>query len=201
MKTEIVKHSAFNKLYIISFIEGAALMAIELLGAKMIAPFYGNSLYVWTAVLATTLGGLTLGYFFGGQLSARFSNRKILNIVIALSVLVVGLLPFTGTAIMNATLDLELRLGITISAFVILTPPLLLFGMVSPLIINMLSADPTKAGSFAGIVYAVSTFGGILATFFMGFYLIPFVGIKASTFGTAIALGIPLLFFFFDRKK
>lgn len=165
-------------------------MSIELLGAKMIAPFYGNSLYVWTAVLATTLGGLALGYFLGGNISARYPNKESLYIVLTCSAIVVGLLPITGPVIMSSTLNLELRLGISVSALFILTPPLLLFGMVSPLIINLLSTDPSLVGKSAGTVYAVSTFGGILATFLMGFYFIPYVGIKLSTYGTALALAI-----------
>lgn len=58
----------FNQkyLYLIAFIEGGSVMAIELAGAKMIAPFFGTSLYVWASALAVTLGGLTTGYFAGG---------------------------------------------------------------------------------------------------------------------------------------
>ena len=55
-----------NILLLVAFIEGGAVMAIELAGAKMVAPFYGTSLYVWASVLAVTLSGLTTGYFLGG---------------------------------------------------------------------------------------------------------------------------------------
>lgn len=192
----------FSFLYIVSFVEGAALMAIELLGAKMIAPYYGNSLYVWTAVLATTLGGLALGYFLGGVISEKYPNKKALYIIISLSALIVALLPVIGPAIMQATLNLELRLGISISAFVMLTPPLMLFGMVSPIIINLLSTNPELVGKSAGTIYAVSTFGGILATFLMGFYMIPYVGIKESTFITAFALAtLPIVGFLLKNRK
>jgi MFS family permease len=197
-----VKKSGFDILYIVSFVEGSALMAIELLGAKMIAPYYGNSLYVWTAVLATTLGGLALGYFFGGVISEKYPTRKALYTVIAISAAVVGFLPILGPWIMNATLNMELRTGITLSSFVMLTPPLLCFGMVSPMIINLLSTDVSLVGKYAGTIYAVSTFGGILATFLMGFYMIPYVGIRMSTFITAIALGIwPVIYFIGAAKK
>jgi hypothetical protein len=55
-----------NLLLLVAFIEGGSVMAIELAGAKMVAPFYGTSLYVWASVLAVTLGGLTTDYFLGG---------------------------------------------------------------------------------------------------------------------------------------
>ena len=59
-------------------VEGASLMAVELLGAKLVAPFYGNSLYVWTAVLGITVLGLTVGYYFGGIISERYPSNKAL---------------------------------------------------------------------------------------------------------------------------
>ena len=42
-------------LFLVLVIEGASLMAVELMGAKLFAPFYGSSLYVWTAVLGITV--------------------------------------------------------------------------------------------------------------------------------------------------
>lgn len=190
------KIPVFNILYAVSFVEGAALMAVELLGAKMIAPYYGTSLYVWTAVLATTLGGLALGYFGGGIISKKYSGEKVLYAIIVLSSLAAGLLPITGEWIMHATMPLALKLGITVSALVLLVPPVLLFGMVSPIIINLLSTNVSLVGKSAGTIYAISTLGGILATFLTGFYMIPFVGINESAWSVAVALAIwPLLFF------
>ena len=51
-------------------------MAAELLGAKMLAPYFGSSLYVWATVLAITLGGLAAGYFMGGILSYKSKNNE-----------------------------------------------------------------------------------------------------------------------------
>ncbi len=65
-------------LYLVAFIEGASVMAIELAGAKMIAPFFGTSLYVWASVLAVTLGGLAAGYFAGGWATYRYPPMKLL---------------------------------------------------------------------------------------------------------------------------
>lgn len=187
---------AFGLLYLVSFFEGGALMAVELLGAKMIAPYYGTSLYVWAAVLACTLGGLALGYLAGGILSNKYKGEKVLYTIVALSALFTFLLPATGKFIMEATLDLSLKTGITISAFILLTPPVFLFGTVSPIIINLLSTSASRIGKAAGTVYAVSTLGGIAATFLTGFYLAPFVGLKESSWLVAATLAIwPLIFF------
>jgi len=189
------KPSIRTVLYLVSFAEGGALMAVELLGAKMIAPYYGTSLYVWSAVLACTLGGLALGYLTGGILSQKYPGQKMLYGVVAVSALVTFLLPLTGKLIMELTMSLPLKTGITISALVILTPPVLLFGMVSPMIIELLARSTTAVGKAAGTVYAISTVGGICATFLTGFYLAPFVGIKESAWLTGGLLVIwPLLY-------
>ena len=64
-------------------------MAVELMGAKLVAPFYGGSLYVWTEVLAITVVDLTLGYYAGGRLSKKRPSEKILFIILGISALLV----------------------------------------------------------------------------------------------------------------
>ncbi|MBU0763667.1 MAG: fused MFS/spermidine synthase [Bacteroidetes bacterium] len=184
-------------IYLLLLIEGGSLMAVELIGAKLIASYYGNSLYVWTAVLSVTLGGIAIGYYFGGVLSSKFPDIKKLLIIISISVLLVFIMPHTSDFIMTATLDLELRLGILISCLFFLMPPLICFGMVGPFVVRLASTEMDKVGKVAGTVYFISTVGGIIATFLFGFYLIPFWGLKLSTYTIAIALAVlPLLYFF-----
>ena len=64
-------------LYVLSFIEGGAVMGAELVSAKMIAPYFGNSLYVWASVLGVTLTSLMIGYLIGGRLSVKSKNREL----------------------------------------------------------------------------------------------------------------------------
>jgi predicted membrane-bound spermidine synthase len=182
-------------LFLVSFIEGGALMAAEIAGAKLVAPFYGNSLYVWAAVLGLTLGGLATGYFLGAVLSRHWPRLAVLHGVIALAALLVALMPWSAAAVMNATLHFELRLGITVSCLVFLFPPLLCFGTVSPLIIRLANSDDGRVGHVAGKVYAISTLGGILATALVAFHTIPEIGLRETLLGTALLLAlIPLCY-------
>ena len=194
----IIQSSRF--LYLVLLIEGGALMAVELIGAKLIAPFYGNSLYVWTAVLAITLGGLTIGYFLGGIISDKSPNVKTLFIIIGASALLVLALPYSSNIILSATLPMELRTGIVISCLVFLMPPLICFGMVGPLTVRLVSTELDKVGKAAGSVYFTSTVGGIIATFLFGFYLIPFWGLKLSAYTTATYLATLPLFYVIYTK-
>jgi len=189
-----IKTQNYKLFYLISFLEGATVMGAELLGAKMIAPYYGNSLYVWTSVLATTLLGLTIGYYIGGNLSAKQNVNKVLMSVLGISTLLFILMPFISSAVMGATLSLSLQLGSLISCLVFILPMLICFGIVSPLIIRIVSQQVSEVGSKAGMVYTISTAGGIIMTFVMGFYMIPFLGLKMSAYICAgimaLALGI-----------
>lgn len=164
-------------------------MACELIGAKMLAPYFGTSLYVWAAALGLTLGGLMTGYFLGGIISKRFSdNVKLLFWVLILAGCTLFIMPFTSKWIMDLTLHLSLQVGAMLSLLVFMFPPLVFMGMVSPIIINILTEEAKLAGNRAGNVYAISTLGGILVTFLMGFYIIPTFGIRQPAMVGGIVL-------------
>ncbi|MCB1670545.1 MAG: fused MFS/spermidine synthase [Pseudomonadales bacterium] len=71
-------------LYCTVFLTGAAVMIIELLGTRIIAPFYGSSLYVWTSVIAVTMMALAVGYYAGGFLADR-SKWLSLSLIISIA--------------------------------------------------------------------------------------------------------------------
>ncbi|TNE58134.1 MAG: hypothetical protein EP344_10385 [Bacteroidetes bacterium] len=188
-------------IYLLSFLEGGAVMACELIGAKMLAPFFGTSLYVWAAALGLTLGGLMTGYFAGGILSRRSSNNLyVLYWVLILAGLTLFLMPFTSHWIMNITLGLPLQAGATLALLVFMFPPLVFMGMVSPLIINILTEVAVEAGNRAGNVYAISTLGGILVTFLMGFVIIPEYGISVPAMVCGLLLATLPAFSLFRLK-
>jgi predicted membrane-bound spermidine synthase len=176
------------QLYVISFVEGASLMAVELIGAKLVTPFFGNSIYVWASALGFTLLGLMSGYFLGGWLSYRHPQRRLLYGVVLASGLLVALMPLTATGIVGLTSGLGLKTAVMLSEFTLLVPPVLLFGIVSPMIIRLITAHVAEVGTSAGRIYTLSTVGGILFNFLMGLYLIPFLGVKASAWITASLL-------------
>jgi predicted membrane-bound spermidine synthase len=192
MKTPI----ALKYYLVISFLEGGVVMACELLGAKMIAPFYGTTLYVWSSVIGVTLLALAAGYFTGGFLVDSHPTNTLLFTVLAVGAGCVGLMPTSAKWIMNATLGSGVRTGSLVSCLVFLLPPLVCMGMVSPIIIQLGSKDLRHTGRIAGLVYAISTLGGILVTLATGFYIIPTWGVTTPTIVAAGVLGVfPLVYF------
>lgn len=183
-----------NYLLLLAFIEGMCVMACELIGAKMIAPFFGSSLYVWAAVLGVTLFSLMSGYYIGGYLSEKLKNSKTLLWVLLIGGLFIILMPFSSIWIMSVLIDSSIQIGSTLSLMIFLFPPLALMGMTSPIIINLINEKIDTSGRSAGKVYAISTLGGILGTFLTGFYLLPEFGIKWPCFAFgAILIILPLI--------
>ncbi|MCW3085615.1 MAG: hypothetical protein JWP12_2981 [Bacteroidetes bacterium] len=180
--------------FLLSFIEGGAVMAAELLGAKMLAPYFGSSLYVWASVLAITLGGLAAGYFTGGILSYKSKNPLALFYVLLAAAAFTVLMPFASKFILWAVGMHSLIPSVIVSSFCILFPPVFMMGMVSPLIIRAITTELEQAGKAAGAIYAISTLGGIIATFSFGFYIIPTFGLTVPAIATGMVLAfIPLI--------
>lgn len=178
------KHSLtlqLASLLFLSFIEGGSLMGVEIISAKLIAPYFGNSIYVWSAVLATTLLGLAAGYFLGGKLSLKQNSKKTLFTISTISAVLTLALPFTSSFILESTLDFGLQLGIIIASFLIIFPIVFLFGTISPLIIQLTSNYFKKPGKTASYIYTISTLGGVLFALLTGLYLIFNFGLKQTT--------------------
>lgn len=182
-------------LLLVLVIEGASLMAVELMGAKLLAPFYGSSLYVWTAVLGITVLGLSLGYFFGGKLSASKSSEKLLILILGVAALLVFAMPATAKVLISLTSSMALIPGICISSFFLLVPPMFCFGLVGPVVVRLMTNELEVIGTVAGIVFFTSTWGGILATFLIGYILIPESGLRFSALVTTMALAsLPVVY-------
>lgn len=187
--------------FLFSFIEGGSVMAAELIGAKMLAPYFGSSLYVWASVLAITLGGLAAGYFAGGILSYKSKNPFALFYVLLAAAVFTVLMPFSSKFILWMIGMHSLIPSVIVSSIFILFPPVFMMGMVSPLIIRAITSDVEQAGKAAGAIYAISTVGGIIATFGFGFYVIPMFGLTLPCIFTGIILGLIPLYVIIRQKQ
>lgn len=190
-QTPPVSPPPFTHRWIISltvFITGAAIMVIELLGTRIVAPFYGNSLYVWSSLISVTMIALALGYFVGGRLS---DSRHVirLSLIIALAALLTLMIPWLARPILLLSDPLGLRGGAFFSALTLFTPCLATLGMVGPFAIKLSTQNLAGVGNSVGSMYAISTIGSVIGTLLLGFFLFPALGSREIL----IALGIGLL--------
>src|SRR5688500_15352817 len=108
---------------------GAAVMMIEVLGTRVIAPFYGVGLFVWTALLTVALVALAIGYRIGGRLADR-RGAGWLSLIIGGAAVLIAIIPLLRSPVLHATDPLGLRLGSLVAALILFGPPLTLLGMV-----------------------------------------------------------------------
>ena len=155
-------------------------MVIEILGARIIGPFFGVSLYVWTALISVTLLALALGYAAGGWLADRRPSAAILYLLIGMAGCWLVLLPLFKAAVLEATMGAGLRLGSFLAASMLFGIPLVLLGCVSPFLLRLAALDLGRIGRTAGLLYAISTAGSFVGAAGTGFYLLGSFGVIAT---------------------
>lgn len=188
-------------LYLTVFLTGAAVMVIELLGTRLIAPFYGASLYVWSSLISVTMLALAVGYFVGGRWADK-ARRTGLSLIVGLAAVLTLLIPWLTRPVLLATDPLGLRFGALASALVLFMPSLTLLGMVGPFAIKMATARLDGVGASAGSIYAVSTLGSVAGTLGLGFFLFPVIGSREIFIGTGVyLLALSFALALFEQKR
>jgi spermidine synthase len=173
-------------------ITGATVLALEVLGTRVIGTYYGNSLYVWAALLCTTLVCLALGYAVGGRLADRLPSPRTMYVIVLLSGLAIWLVPRLTGVLAPLGERLGLAWGAMASAFAIFFLPLTLLAMMSPYVIRLRAPKVEGVGATSGLVYALSTVGSVAGVLLVGFVMIPTLGTTRSLSacsGAMIALG------------
>lgn len=180
----------------LAFIGGLCSLGIEFAAARLLAPFFGQSLFIWGTLIGLILIYLTIGYYLGGRLADRCPDSRLLFKLTAAAALLTAAIPIISRPILSlaqtgfAQLSLGLVLGSLISVIVLFAAPVILLGMVSPFVIRLRIEHLETAGNAAGAVYALSTLGSILGTFLPVFWLIPTYGTRPTIFILAFLLGL-----------
>lgn len=158
------------------FLAGACVMILELTGSRLLAPYLGTSIYVWTSLIGVILGCLSLGYWLGGRLADRHPRPSVLAVVLLVSALWMGFLSVAADRAIIVTLERveDLRLGATLVSLLLFGVPSVLLAMVSPYAARLKMVSVSHSGTTVGSLYALSTLGSILGTFLAGFVLVAY---------------------------
>ena len=177
-------------------------MVIEVLGSRVIGPFFGVSLYVWTSLITVTLIALSAGYALGGIYADRSKSPDNLYYIILASGITVLLIPLLKGVAIEYSIPLGLRGGAFVSTLVLFGPSLFLLGCVSPFLIKIAASELKSIGRTVGSFYALSTFGSVIGTFLTGFFLIAYLGVDSIFWATGILLILLSVgYFVIYRKK
>ncbi len=181
---------------------GALVMVIEVLGSRVVSPFFGVSLFVWTSLITVTLVALATGYAAGGLLSDKKSSPDYLYGIIFAAGLLVVLVPYAKNAVLKSCMSFGLRSGALASSAVLFGPALFLLGCVSPYVIRIAAKEMKNIGRTVGIFYAISTAGSFIGTVLTGFVLIAYFEVgRIFEFVGLSLLVLSSVYFIAFRKK
>jgi spermidine synthase len=169
-----------NKFYleITVFICGAALMILELVGSRVLAPYIGTSTIVWTALIGIILGALSLGYYVGGKMADVAAETRKLALVILGAAFFVLAIVLVSEELLRFLMEItqNIYINAVVATLFLFAVPSFLLGIVSPYAVKLKMKDLHYTGRTVGDLYAISTIGSIVGTFSAGFLLIPFLG-------------------------
>lgn len=181
-------------LLLLVFFGGASVMTVEMSASRLLAPYFGTSLFIWAILIGLVMIYLTLGYWLGGRLADRYPRASFLYGVTAIAGFAVGLIPLISRPILSWSIEgfagysVGIFIGSLVGVVLLFSIPLTLLGFISPFAIRLRSVSATKAGGTAGNVSALSTLGSILGTFIPVFFLIPYIGTAATLYTASATL-------------
>jgi predicted membrane-bound spermidine synthase len=172
------------------FLCGAIVMVYEIIGSRLLSPYIGSSIYIWTSLIGVILGSLSLGYWLGGRFADRKCEVRILASVIfaAAGLIAVTTLIKDIFLSMLAASPMALEIKALIASLILFAPASVFLGMVTPYAIKLKVSSLETTGRTVGNLYALSTIGSIAGTFAAGFLLVPFVGSVRTLYLIAAAL-------------
>lgn len=178
--------------YLIAGWSGFYVMVVELLGGRLIAPYFGSGVQVWGAVIFVFMLGLAIGYLLGGIYSRR--NPSLTKLGGILLVAAISTLPtvFFSEQAMEAisTYSADPRASL-LACFALYFVPSIFCGMISPYAIRLIVKDQASSGRSAGYLYFVSTVGSSAGTLMTSFYFVLWAEVNTILL-TAMAVSVAL---------
>ena len=185
-------------LYAVIFVSGAAILALELLASRIMTPYFGVSLYIWTGILSITLVSLALGYWAGGRFAGAARTGAVerliglyallpalaaLSIVAACLAYPYAFLPLAGWSLI---------LGSFAACLILLFVPLATTSAMNPLLvaIALRQAREHAGDAGAGRVFFVSTIGSVAGVLVTAFAIIPHLTNFAAVLIVAVTLAL-----------
>ena len=186
------------RLYLVVVVPAAVLMALEMVSSRILAPHFGNSVYVWGSIIGVFLAAMSIGYTWGGWLADRRPHFGDLGMVLGLAAaaqVLVLLIGEPATAYFGE-LTQGAPWGTLLATSILFGPATVCLATVSPYAIRLASSDLEVIGGTAGRLYALSTGGSLAGTLGATFVLIPQLDLdvilRLLIVATVVSAGIAL---------
>jgi len=175
-------------------------MGIELLGGRILAPFFGSSVHIWGSIITVFMLSLSFGYLLGGKYSIRNASLTRYGSIFLLAGITVLPIALWAPNIMEAIFIRieDSRYGSLVASMALFFIPTIILGMISPYSVRLLVIDKERSGQVAGVLYFVSTLGSALGTIITSFYFVLLFEVNAIIYAysaTLCILGIVAILF------
>jgi spermidine synthase len=175
---------------------GAATLIAEIAAARLLAPFFGASTFIWANTIAVVLLALSAGYALGGRLADRRPRERDLRAAVLVAAVLLAAVPFAGQPFLRAAATAfdEIQAGAFIASLVavlvLAAVPLALLGTVGPWAVRLATPSVAASGRAAGRLYALSTLGSLAGTFLAALVLVPELGTQRTFVLAAAGLAL-----------
>lgn len=180
-----------SSLHILVAITGGCVLVLEVVASRILAPYFGNTTYTFSGIISIILLGLSLGYYWGGQIADRFPYKKIFFLIILISgVFTIFIQIVNFLFIAKIALLFHLTTGPIILSVILFFTPAIFLGMLSPYAIKLQTANKgnLQLGQNVGTLFFFSTLGSIIGSLSTSFILIPHFGVNHIIIGTGSVL-------------
>lgn len=179
-----------TSLYAISFLTNAAILVFEIAGGRLLAPYLGTSVGVWAGLIAVVLGGMAIGYRYGGFVADKSASQK----VIGWYLLTAGTAALLAWSMRDLVPTLITQDGIpetwgaVLIGTILFIPTVIILAAISPMIAKNLLTRLDTSARVVGTLNAVGTIGSIIGAIGTGTLLVPYFGVDAILLGVAVTL-------------
>jgi spermidine synthase len=185
----------------IAGLTGFAVTVLEFAAMRFMAPWVGQSNFIWANVIGVLLLALALGSWLGGRIADAALARgpaggRTLYGLLAAGAIYVGAACWAGPGLLEwlvpqgvesmRILPIAFR-GSLAATVLLFGPPLILLGMAPPFLVRMATRGE-HVGRTAGVLFACTTVGGLLGCFLTAPLLVPRLGSRGTLLATAVGL-------------
>jgi hypothetical protein len=167
-------------------------MTFELLGGRILAPYFGSSVYVWGSIITVFMLALSIGYLAGGKWSTSLpSNFKYGSLFLISAVCLIPSIVFGEQFMLMIFENFEdPRYGSLLGSLLLFFVPTTFMGMIAPYSVRLLVESKDNSGQTAGFLYFVSTIGSALGTIMTSFYFVLWFEINVILWGIVILFAL-----------
>jgi len=198
--------SRLTRIKLTVFFSGMSMMAVEMTASRILAPYFGSSLFVWTNIIGIIMIALSVGYYIGGRVGDRYNSESLLYKIVLTAGISISAVPILTRSMLLYSmvganvLSFNIVVGSFIATVIMFATPVMLLGFICPYAIRLTAKNLDGIGVASGSIYALSTVGSIIGTFVPALVTIPLLGSMKTMFFFSVLLSSIALFFLGGRR-